>query len=61
MHLILAAVVGAAACGTPARLPVSAGIGPRPVLPPPKESLIPVINVVKAKGWGVDATPVAAE
>ena len=61
VHLILAAVVGAAACGTPARLPVSAGIGPRPVLPPPKESLIPVINVVKAKGWGVDATPVAAD
>jgi len=36
-------------------------MGSRPLLPPPKQSLIPVINVVKAKGWGVNATPVAAE
>jgi glucose/arabinose dehydrogenase len=50
-----------AACGTAARLPVSAGIGPTPVLPPPSTSLIPLVNVVTAKGWPANATPVAAE
>jgi len=40
---------------------VSAETGVHPVIPPPKESLIPVINVVKAKPWTDDATPVAAD
>ena len=52
--------VATAGCGTPARVPISAEIGPHPVIPPPKESLIPVVNVVKAKGWADGATPVAA-
>ena len=51
----------AAACGSPARLPVSAETGVHPVIPRPKESVIPVINVVTAKGWPADATPVAGE
>jgi len=51
----------AAACGSPARLPVSAETGVHPIIPRPKESVIPVINVVTAKGWPSDATPVAAE
>jgi glucose/arabinose dehydrogenase len=51
----------AAACGSPARLPVSAETGVHPVIPRPKESVIPVINVVTAKGWPNDATPVAGE
>src|SRR5712675_2359942 len=51
----------AAACGSPARVPVSAEIGVHPEIPRPNESLIPVINVVKAKRWTDDATPVAAE
>ena len=59
--LVLAATVAAVACGTPARVPVSAEVGTHPVIPPPKESLIPVINVVKAKGWSDGATPVAAD
>jgi len=50
-----------AACGSPARLPVSAETGVNPVIPRPKESVIPVINVVTAKGWPNDATPVAGE
>src|SRR5204862_3793764 len=41
--------------------PISAETGMHPVIPPPKESLIPVMNVVKAKGWPDDATPVAGE
>jgi glucose/arabinose dehydrogenase len=51
----------AAACGSPARLPVSAETGVHPIIPRPKESVIPVINVVTAKGWPNDATPVAGE
>jgi glucose/arabinose dehydrogenase len=60
-YAILVAVASAAACGAPARLPVSAGTGPHPVLPPPSTSLIPLVHVVKAKGWPAGATPVSAE
>ena len=49
-----------AACGSGARLPVSAGIGPTPQLPPPQTSLIPTVKVAPAKGWPADARPVAA-
>ena len=52
------AIIG---CGSSARLPVSAGIGPTPTLPSPEKSLIPVVNVVDAKGWAPNQTPVAAE
>ena len=48
------------ACGSPATLPLSAGIGPNPELPPPKKSLIPTVNVAPAKGWHGDATPTPA-
>lgn len=54
------AALGIAGCAQPARLPESAGMGPNPVLPPPSTSLIPLINVVKAKGWPADGKPVAA-
>jgi glucose/arabinose dehydrogenase len=53
-------LAGTVACGAPARLPVSAGIGPHPVLPPPRTSLIPLVHVVTAKGWPQGVTPVAA-
>jgi glucose/arabinose dehydrogenase len=36
-------------------------MGPDPVLPAPETSLIPLVNVVTAKGWQGDAKPVAAE
>jgi glucose/arabinose dehydrogenase len=55
------AAAAAMGCGAAARLPVSAGTGPDPVLPPPSKSLIPVISVVTAKGWPPDGKPVAAE
>ena len=57
----LIAMVSVAACGTAARLPVSAGTGPHPELPPPQSSLFPTVNVVSAKGWQGGAKPVAAE
>lgn len=57
---LAAGLVAVLGCGAPARLPVSAGTGPNPVLPPPSESLIPVINVVTAKGWRGAAAPTVA-
>ncbi len=56
--LIAAAALGA--CGSAATLPVSAGTGPNPELPPPKKSLIPTVNVADAKGWRADAKPTPA-
>lgn len=48
------------ACGDMATLPVSAGIGPNPVLPPPNESLIPTVNIAPATGWPSGAKPDSA-
>jgi glucose/arabinose dehydrogenase len=59
--LIALMAVSVAACGAAARLPVAAGTGPHPVLPPPDHSLIPLVNVVTAKGWAEGAKPIAAE
>ena len=58
-YTLLVVLLTAVACGAPARLPVSAGIGPEPVLPPPRTAVIPLINVVTAKGWPVGAKPVS--
>lgn len=58
--LLLALTAGALACGETARLPVAAGIGPDPELPPPVKSLIPTIKVAEAKGWPRGMTPTAA-
>jgi glucose/arabinose dehydrogenase len=60
-YALLAVLVTAGACGTAARLPVSAGTGPDPVLPPPSTSLIPLVHVVTAKGWPPGRIPVSAE
>lgn len=49
-----------AACGEMATLPVSAGSGPRPTLPPPVRTAIPTVNVAPAIGWPVGAKPTAA-
>jgi glucose/arabinose dehydrogenase len=59
--VFVAAAMGAVGCASSARLPVSAGTGPRPTLPPPNKALIPTVNVVTAKGWPAGARPVAAE
>ncbi len=51
--------LGLSACGDQAQLPVSAGIGPEPKLPPPNETWIPTVNIATATGWpaGVAPTP----
>jgi len=48
------------ACGDMATLPVSAGIGPQPQLPPPRQTLIPTVHIAPAIGWPVGITPQAA-
>src|SRR5262245_22700634 len=49
------------ACGSSAMLSVADGTGAHPVLPPPTKTLIPTIEVVKAKGWLAGETPAAAD
>jgi hypothetical protein len=49
--IAVATAVGVFGCGSAARLPVTAGVGPNPVLPEPDKSLIPLVHVVDAKGW----------
>ncbi len=38
-------------------MPVAAGIGPDPTLPPPNKTLIPTVNIANAVGWPAAATP----
>jgi len=48
------------ACGEVAQLPIAAGVGPHPQLPPPNPTLIPRVNIAPAKGWPENSKPVAA-
>ena len=61
-YSLLYALVGMAltACGEVAQLPVSAGFGPNPLLPPPNPTLIPTVNIATAEGWPIDGKPLAA-
>lgn len=56
----LAAAGTLAACGEVAKLPVEAGMGPRPELPAPNVTLIPTVNTAKAVGWADGAQPAPA-
>jgi glucose/arabinose dehydrogenase len=47
-------------CADMAQLPFSAGVGPDPVLPPPKPSLIPTVDIAPAVGWPDGVQPKAA-
>ncbi|MBX6743616.1 MAG: sorbosone dehydrogenase family protein, partial [Acetobacteraceae bacterium] len=57
---LLLALAMLCACGDVATLPVSAGTGPDPALPPPRQTLFPTVNVAPARGWPAGAAPVAA-
>jgi len=46
-----------AGCGESATLPVSAGTGPTPRLPPPNKTLIPTVHIAPAQGWRDGARP----
>lgn len=52
--LFFAALAG---CGDTATLPVRAGTGPHPALPPPDPSLIPTVHIADAVGWQAGAKP----
>jgi glucose/arabinose dehydrogenase len=58
--LIGAMALALAACGEVATLPISAGTGPRPALPAPRQTLIPTVYIAPAKGWPAGVTPQAA-
>jgi glucose/arabinose dehydrogenase len=51
----------AAACGGTARLPLDAGVGPSPQLPPPEKSLLPTLQIAPAKGWPPGGKPIAGD
>jgi glucose/arabinose dehydrogenase len=55
-----AASLAIAACGTSASLPISAGMGPTPVLPEPQHALIPLVNVAAVNRWPAGTRPIAA-
>ena len=59
--LLFAAFASVSACGSSARLRVSAGTGADPALPAPRRALIPTVNIAPAVGWPPGATPRAAE
>ena len=54
---LLAALL--AACAGATKLPVSAGTGANPTLPPPEASLFPTLKIAPAKGWATGLTPTA--
>ena len=58
--LLSAIAVVLSACGDVAQLPVAAGIGPHPQLPPPNPTLIPTVNIAPAVGWPANGKPAAA-
>ena len=47
-----------AACSDLAKLPIEAGYGPQPALPPPSRLLIPTVNIAPAKGWSEGLQPI---
>ena len=48
------------ACAESARLPLAAGIGADPALPPPTQTLIPTVHIAPAAGWPDGGKPTAA-
>ncbi|WP_394752227.1 PQQ-dependent sugar dehydrogenase [Crenothrix sp.] len=50
--------ISLSACGEVAQLPISAGIGTDPQIPPPNPTLIPTLNIAPAKGWSENEKPV---
>ncbi len=59
--LAVAAVAFYATTHGEARLTVAQGTGRNPSIPAPDTSLLPVINVVTAKGWGQDERPTTGD
>ena len=58
--LLALAALALSACGDRATLPLAAGTGPHPELPPPDQSMLPTVNVASATGWAEGAGPTPA-
>jgi len=58
--LFAAITIALTACGEEARLPIAAGFGTNPQLPPPNPTLIPTVHIAKAVGWPSNGKPAAA-
>jgi glucose/arabinose dehydrogenase len=58
--MLAGAGVTLVSCGESAKLPLSAGIGPNPQLPPPTITLVPTVSVAQAVGWRADERPTPA-
>ena len=56
----LLACAALTACGDSASLPSTAGFGPNPTLPAPKQSLLPTLAIAPAVGWAANAAPTPA-
>jgi glucose/arabinose dehydrogenase len=52
--------IALASCGETAKLPLSAGIGPHPELPPPNVTMFPTVSVAEAIGWRAGERPTPA-
>jgi len=59
-HLVAVLGVALAGCLERAELPLEAGYGPHPALPPPERTLIPTLDIAPAKGWPENGAPVPA-
>ncbi len=57
--LISAGLLALSGCGDFAKLPISAGMGAQPTLPPPQQTLIPTVHIAPAKGWPAGVTPLS--
>jgi glucose/arabinose dehydrogenase len=58
--LLGAAVLALSACGKASTTPASAGYGPKPNLPAPQTSALPMVKTAKAVGWPAAAAPTPA-
>jgi glucose/arabinose dehydrogenase len=54
-----ALAVAVTGCVESAKLPLAAGIGADPALPPPTPTLLPTVHIARAKGWPAGMKPVA--
>ena len=59
--LSVASALAFSACGDMAKLPVQAGMGKNPELPPPTKTLLPTVHIATATGWPANTQPTAAE
>jgi hypothetical protein len=58
--ILIGGVNALVSCGETAKLPLSAGIGPYPQLPPPNVTMFPTVSVAEAIGWRADERPTPA-